>query len=117
MVWREPKDHSSDYYFCLTNITGITSNSKHTVKYPNVPSAMRPVPHNEALPIPKPSANVIVDDEDSTTDEVDLEQVGETSDCEPTFEASCSTSEPHLLTQGDLNDLVCNLNLSKKKRG
>jgi hypothetical protein len=45
MVWREAKDHSSDCYFCLTNITGITSKSKHTVKYPNVPSAMRPIPH------------------------------------------------------------------------
>jgi hypothetical protein len=78
MVWRKPKDHSSDCYFCLTNITGITSKSKHAVKYPNVPSAMRPVPHNEALHIPKPPANVIVDDEDSTTDEADLKQVGET---------------------------------------
>jgi hypothetical protein len=104
MVLREPKDHSIDCYFCLTNITGITSKSKHTVKYPNVPSALRPVPHNEALPIPKPPANVNMDDEDSAIDEADLEQV----------EASCSSSEPNLLTQGDLNDLVRNLNLSKK---
>jgi hypothetical protein len=59
---------------------------------------MRPIPHNEALPIPKPPANVIVDNEDFTTDE-----------------ASCSSSEPHLLTQGDLNDLVRDLNLSKKR--
>jgi hypothetical protein len=64
MVWRQPKDHSSDCYSCLTNITGITSKSKHTVKYANVPSAMRPVPHNEALPLTKPPANVILDDED-----------------------------------------------------
>jgi hypothetical protein len=72
MVWREPKDHSSDCYFCLTNITGITSKSRHTVKYQNVPSAMRPVRLNEALPIPKPAANVIVDGEDSATDEADF---------------------------------------------
>jgi hypothetical protein len=63
---------------------------------------MRSVPHNEALPIPKPPANVIVDDEDSATVEADLEQVGETFDCDLTFEASCSSSEPHLLTQGIL---------------
>jgi hypothetical protein len=69
---------------------------------------MRPVPH-------KPPANVIVDDEDSATDEADLEWVGETFECYPTFEASCSSSEPHLLTQGDLNDLVCDFNLSKKE--
>jgi len=35
-------------------------------------------------------------------------------DCNPTFDASCSSSELHLLTQGDLNDLVRDLNLFKK---
>ena len=34
MVWREPTDHVSDCYFCLTSITGVTANSKHTVQYP-----------------------------------------------------------------------------------
>jgi hypothetical protein len=29
--------------------------------------------------------------------------------------ASCSSSEPHLLTQGPLNDLVRNLNMSDKQ--
>jgi hypothetical protein len=43
-VWREPKDHSSDCYISLTNITEITSKSKHTVKYPDFPSAVRFVP-------------------------------------------------------------------------
>jgi hypothetical protein len=33
---------------------------------------------------------------------------------DPNFEASTS-SEPHLLTQGDLDDLVRDLNLSKKQ--
>jgi hypothetical protein len=49
------------------------------------------------------------------SDEADLEQVGETFDCDPTFEASCSSSEPHLLTQANLNYLVRDLNLSKKE--
>jgi len=44
MVWREPTDHVSDCYFCLTSITGVTAKSKHTVRYPDLPSAMRPVP-------------------------------------------------------------------------
>ena len=39
------KSHSSDCYFCLTNITRIVSKSKPTVKYPDLPPAMRPVPH------------------------------------------------------------------------
>jgi hypothetical protein len=35
-------------------------------------------------------------------------------DCDPTFEASFPSSEPHLLTQEDSNYLVRNFNLSKK---
>jgi len=54
MVWSEPEDHSSDCYFCLTNITGLTSKSKHELKYPDLLSAMRPVPHSEELPVPRP---------------------------------------------------------------
>jgi hypothetical protein len=43
MVWRESEYHSSDCYFCLTNITEITSNSKHTVKYQDLISVLRSV--------------------------------------------------------------------------
>jgi len=32
---------------------GITSKSNHTMKYPDLPSAMWPVPHNEKFPVPK----------------------------------------------------------------
>ena len=32
-----------------------------------------------------------------------------------TFAGASSSKEPHLLTQGDLNDIVRNLNLSKKQ--
>jgi hypothetical protein len=38
-------------------------------------------------------------------------------DCDPTFAGTCSSNEPHLLTQGDLNDIVCDLNLSKQQAG
>jgi hypothetical protein len=36
-------------------------------------------------------------------------------DWDPTFARACSSNEPYLLTQGDLNDIVCDLNLSKKQ--
>jgi len=52
-VWREPTDHASDCYFCLTSNTGVTAKSKHTVQCPNLPSAMRPVPRSAELPVPK----------------------------------------------------------------
>jgi hypothetical protein len=53
MVWREPTDLSSDCYFCFTNIIEITSKSKHKVKFPDLPSAMRPAAHIKELPVPK----------------------------------------------------------------
>ncbi|UYV65021.1 hypothetical protein LAZ67_3002849 [Cordylochernes scorpioides] len=76
--------------------TGITSESRHTVEYPDSPSAMRPVPHSDILPLPQPPENVIFSDDDSDRRE---QQSDDTN-----FEAG-SSSEPHLLTQGDLNDL------------
>ncbi|UYV71887.1 hypothetical protein LAZ67_9000882 [Cordylochernes scorpioides] len=106
MIWREPKDHSSDCYFCLTKTTGITSKSRHTVEYPDLPSAMRPVPHSDILPVPQPPESVIFSDDDSDRRE---QQWDDTN-----FEAG-ALSEPHLLTQGDLNDLVRDLDLSKKQ--
>jgi hypothetical protein len=50
-------------------------------------------------------------DNNPDSDEDHGEQEGE-NDCDPAFEASCSPSEPRLLTQGDLNDLVRHLSLS-----
>jgi hypothetical protein len=38
---------------------------------------------------------------------------GNDTDCDQTFQASCSSSGPHLLTQWNLNDFVRDLNLSK----
>ena len=112
MVWREPQDHSSDCYFCITQIKGISSKSKHTVKYPNLPSAMRPVPHSENLPIPHPPTHLTLEEESElkAATEVPKEEQDDA-----TFDTSTSSCEPHLLTQGELNNLVRDLKLSKKQ--
>ncbi|GFU45911.1 uncharacterized protein TNCV_5102161 [Trichonephila clavipes] len=104
MIWREPKDHSSDYYFCLTNVKGVTSKSKHTVAYPDLQSAMRPVPgHSEELSIPKHPEHVTLEEERSHSNRSKEEE--ETFCGDTTFETSCS-SELSLLTQKYLNDLI-----------
>ena len=113
MVWREPTDHVSDCYFCLTSITRVTAKSKHTVQYPNLPSAMKPVPQSAELPVPKPPTNTTLSDSESSDE--DGGQANNNMDCGPTFAEACSSNEPHLLTQGDLNDDVRDLNLSKKQ--
>jgi hypothetical protein len=45
------------------------------------------------------------------------EAVGQTNnmDCDPTFAGACSSSEPHLLTQGVLKNIVRDLNLSEEQ--
>jgi hypothetical protein len=69
VVLREPKNHSSDCNFSLTNIKRIISKSKNTVKYPDFPSAMRPVPHREELTLPAPPENLTFSDYHSDPDE------------------------------------------------
>jgi len=113
MVWRQPTDHASDCYFCLTSITGVTAKSKNTVQYPNLPPATRPVPHITELPVPNPPTNMTLIDSESRDE--DVGQANNNMDCDPTFAGACSSNEPHLLSQGDLSDIICDLNLSKKQ--
>jgi len=55
VVWREPSNHSSDCYVCLTPLVANSMNrKKHRMDYPNIPSAIRSVPHGEDLPVPEP---------------------------------------------------------------
>ncbi|GBN16426.1 hypothetical protein AVEN_126509-1 [Araneus ventricosus] len=113
MVWREPRCHLTDCYFCMTSAVGFNRRSKHTIHYPNIPSVIRPVPYNESLPIPvAPKTYTLLP-------EMDLE------DFEPQPGLSTSTDDeehpalvhrqPHLVTQPELNDLVRDLELPKSK--
>jgi hypothetical protein len=113
--WEETKRPLIPLFLCLTNETRITSKSKHTVKYPDLPSAMRPVPHSEQLSTPKPLENLAFSDDNSDSDKDHGQQDGEHFDCVWTFEGSCSSIEPHLLTEDNINDLVRDFNLSKKQ--
>ncbi|KAJ8885603.1 hypothetical protein PR048_011801 [Dryococelus australis] len=57
VVWRECINHSDDCYFCSTKTEGYSKKKKCKIEYPNVPSAIRPVPHGVGLPIPTPTVN------------------------------------------------------------
>jgi len=65
----EPKEDSSDCSSCLPDIREITSKSKHKVKYPDLPSAMRPVPHSEKLPASKPPENPTCSSDNTDSEE------------------------------------------------
>ena len=74
---------------------------------------MRPVPHSAELPVQNPPTNMMLSDSKSSDE--DVGQINNTKDSDPTFAGAFSSNEPHPLTQGDLNDIVCDLNLSKKQ--
>ena len=67
MIWREPADHVTDCYFCLTKIKGFSKKNKSKIVYPSCQSALKPVPHGTDIPIPKaPSLEVFERPESSS---------------------------------------------------
>jgi hypothetical protein len=55
MIWREPKNHSDDCYFCCYNIKGYNSINKKVILYLNLPSALRTVVHGPEVHVPQPT--------------------------------------------------------------
>jgi len=73
---------SNNHYSLCNNSEECSSNNrdhlqtKHTVKYPNLPLAMRPVPHSEELPVPKPPQNLTSSHDNSDSDKDHGQQEG-----------------------------------------
>jgi hypothetical protein len=84
--------------------------SKHGIQYPSLPSAVRPMLHSQDLPVPKPPEKWTIDDVNSDDKPVPMEQDIRDSDFQPS-----TSNESHLISQGELNDLVRDLNLSKSQ--
>ena len=57
VTWREPKNHVDDWYFCCVCVTGFSAKNEHKIVYPNLNSAMRPVPLDNNIPVSQPSEN------------------------------------------------------------
>ena len=73
---------------------------------------MRPVPHSENLLIPHPPTHLTLEEESELKAATEFPK--EEHD-DATFETSTSSCEHHLLSQGELNDLVWDLKLSQKQ--
>ena len=110
MIWREPKDHYNDCYFCAVNTAGFSSKNKHQIVYPNLDSAMRPVPHDSTLLIPVPPADGLDSVEDECVVDVERQDAADVD-----FDPDIDGEVPKVFTQGELNDLVRDLSLSKEK--
>jgi hypothetical protein len=96
MVWREQNDHLTDCYFCLTEIHGHNSKSKHTIIYANIPSTLRPVKHEDSLPVPKPPQQWTLHEEALTSTSPEEETGPSCSSVDPDFP---ELTVPHLVLQ------------------
>lgn len=105
MLWREPKNHVDDCYFCLMNVVGLNAKKLSKYKYADVSSVSKPVPrtNNDPLPIcPDVSAN-----------SMGTFSASPTNSSSPTEDFNME--ETHLISQSMLNDLIRDLDLSKQK--
>jgi len=93
---------------------GITKKKKWTIVYPNIPSALRPVLHGEGISFPEPPKEFTTDSDDEDESESTSGSPERPASTEPhVSHGRSSASQPHILTQDELNDLVRGLELSK----
>lgn len=103
MIWRESRNHGDDCYFCSCNIQGYNAKNKKDICYPNMQSALRPVPHGPGIPVPVPPHNFDDLPEPSESESEQLDDEFQVEDC-----------GPQQFSQEELNDLVRDLGLSKE---
>jgi len=79
-----------------------------------IPSAIRPIPHIEDLPVPVPLQQYILDSDDEPTEKREKSPQPSTS-TDADFTADLQSNEFHRITQEELNDLIGDLDLPKCK--
>ncbi|CAN2390602.1 hypothetical protein PRIEUP_LOCUS639 [Pristimantis euphronides] len=105
MVWREQENHTDDCYFCSCDVKGYNSKWKYSISYPNLHSAISPIPHGTDIPVPKAPATL---EEIPSSDEGRI--IPEPYD-ESSFDFEDDT-RPKFFSQ-EMNDLVKDLNIPK----
>jgi len=87
---------------------GISMKKKSTFVYPNIPPAIRPVPHGHQLPVPEPPDNFAM--HELTT----LRTAKNSSHQFQEIQTSTHSSN-HKITEVELNDFIRDLELPKNK--
>ena len=104
MFWREPRNHSDDFYFYSCNEQGYSTKNKKQIRYPNMDWALRLVPHGPGIPIPQApqSLNDLPSPERESEESLSNE-----------FQVD-NSSGPQQFSQAELNDLIQDLGLPKQ---
>jgi len=93
---------------------GITKKKKWTIVYPNIPSALRPVPHGEGISVPEHPKEFTIDSDGEDEGELTSGSPEPPASTEPCVSHGRSSAlQPHILVLDELNDLVRDLELSK----
>ncbi|CAH1114823.1 unnamed protein product [Psylliodes chrysocephalus] len=104
MVWLEPRNHSDDCSFFSCNVQGFNRKNKKHIVYPNLDSAIRPVPHRPDVPIPIAPKEI----------ENGISSVSEESNSDP-YDSNFTPDfrKPEVFNYSQLNDLIRDLHLPK----
>ena len=70
---------------CFTKIDGHNSKATHNVGYPNIPSVLRPVEHDDSLPVYKPPQQWTGHEEEPTITSPEDESGPSCSNVHPDF--------------------------------
>ena len=117
MVWREPKNHHDDCYFCIVNMSGWNQRKKKDWYYPDIESARRPIPHCAEVPVPAFTFLPALTAADEMLEAMDDTDSGDSSISNSSSMGgveSSPSSKPKPFSQGQLNDLIRDLGLSKE---
>ena len=114
MVWLEPRDHVTNCYFCMVNTKGVDKKNPHKIFHPSILLPIRPVPHLKNF------RSRFFSGFFSSADSNDDQREHEGCNNKMVFESESFSddtnrlSAPELFRQTELNDLFCDLGLSKK---
>jgi len=109
-----PFDRLLFLHSSATSTRNYKEKKKKTVNYPNISSSIRPVPHIEDLPVPVPPQQYILDSDDEPTENRERTPQPSTS-TDADFAADLQFNEFHRITQEELNGLIRDLDLPKRK--
>lgn len=119
MIWREPRNHENDCFFCANkHFLGASKKTKINLRYTLTESVTMPVPiepsNNHEEPeivmeideVVEETMDLVEEDADGTTNSEDDDEEMVTNDV-------CSGCQSSKFDQAELNDLVRDLGLSK----
>ena len=119
MIWHEPFNHFDDCYFCMTNLVGYNKKNRKNIIYPSIPSATRPIPDKNPVPVFKELLDIPISAASLAPDPVPEELTEsdsnpESLDNDNDIDYHEFSSEPNRFNQDDLSDLILDFNLPKE---